>query len=105
MASLDNRNDGIAMEVSSPIPSWTLRTWPELTALAMAAALGGTSRLPWMLALALMIRVAWCLAELVHGAGHMVLRAVVDSNTGALSLTNVLEHRSAAQVMGSLLPL
>lgn len=93
------------MEVSSPIPSWALRIWPELTALALAAAVGGTSRLPWMLALALMIRVAWCLAELVHGAGHMVLRAVVDGNTGVLRLTNVLEHRSAAQFMGSLLPL
>lgn len=93
------------MEISSPLPSWALRTWPELTALAITAALGGTSSLPGTLVLALLIRVAWCLAELVHGVGHMVLRAVVDGNAGALRLTNVLEHRSAAQFMGSLLPL
>ena len=35
----------------------------------------------WLL-LACLIRLGWCSAELLHGAGHALLRAMVDNDGG-----------------------
>jgi len=54
---------------------------------------------------ALLLRLAWIAAELVHGAGHTLARAIVDRNQGAIRLAHLLENRSAAQLARGLLPL
>lgn len=60
--------------------------------------------LPGGIALALLLRLAWVLAEVIHGAGHSLARWVVDQDPEALCLVNVLEHRSPRQILIQLLP-
>lgn len=89
---------------SALIEDWAPRIWPELVALAITAATDDRSAgLPWTLAC--LIRLAWCTAELVHGAGHTLLRRLVDRDPAALTLASVLEHRSATRFATSLFPL
>jgi hypothetical protein len=57
------------------------------------------------IALSCGIRLSWCLAELLHGAGHALVRALVDGDASALRLANLLEHRSTAAMIERLLPL
>jgi hypothetical protein len=44
------------------------------------------------------------MAELMHGAGHTVARALVDQTPGVLRLENVLEHRSPGHLARRLSP-
>jgi hypothetical protein len=57
------------------------------------------------LLLSSLIRLSWCSAELLHGAGHGLLRAMVDSDSDALAVVNLLEHRSPGEVLRTLAPL
>lgn len=88
---------------------WLLRTWPELIAVAVGLGSAHTvdSAVPlWgLLALSSAIRLSWGSAELFHGAGHTLVRGLVDGDVSALSWPSMLEHRSAADLIGRLLPL
>lgn len=76
---------------------------PELMGLLAAAAWHGS--LLDGIGFALLLRLAWIAAELVHGAGHTLARAIVDRNQAAICLAHLLENRSAAQLARGLLPL
>jgi hypothetical protein len=52
-----------------------------------------------------MLRCSWQGAMLLHGLGHSLGRALVDGQTSALNLVNILEHRSPGQVWAALWPL
>jgi hypothetical protein len=82
---------------------WIGHCWPELLALA-AAGLPGLAT-PWLPVLSSLIRLSWCSAELLHGTGHALMRALVDGDGDALAVVNLLEHRSPGEVLGSLVPL
>jgi hypothetical protein len=94
---------------------WLLRAWPELSSVAVSfgSCLAGTASsgldqaaMVWAtLALSCGIRLSWCAAELLHGAGHALVRALVDGDASALRLANLLEHRSTAAMIRRLLPL
>ena len=81
---------------------WLGRGGPEALAL-LKAAVGGSSPIEALL-FALLLRFAWVMAELIHGAGHTLARALVDQTPGVLRLENVLEHRSPQQLARRLLP-
>ncbi len=96
----------------SPPGRWPAGAWigpgccrilPELLALGLGLALGRSFLVA--VALSLLIRLAWCGAELLHGAGHTLLRAGVDGDPAALSFANLLEHRPVGRVLAALLPL
>lgn len=76
---------------------------PELIALLPVATSGGS--LLNAVILAILIRQAWVAAQIIHGAGHTLMRALVDQCAAVIRLDNVLEHRSVAQMVQSLLPL
>ncbi len=84
-------------------PGWFGCCWPELLALLVAGASGQATA--WWLLLSSLIRLSWCSAELLHGAGHGLLRAMVDSDGAALAVVDLLEHRSPGEVLRSLAPL
>jgi hypothetical protein len=65
---------------------------PEVVALLKVAALG--EPLAEILVSAQLFRQAWVGAEVIHGLGHSLARAVVDQDPAAISLENLLEHRS-----------
>lgn len=100
---------------STSLSIWLQRAWPELSSVAMCfgSCLAGTvssgldqAALVWgTIALSCGIRLSWCLAELLHGAGHVLVRALVDGDASALRLANLLEHRSTAAMIERLLPL
>lgn len=52
-----------------------------------------------------LLRLAWVAAELIHGAGHTLVRALVDGDPSTLRICNVLEHRAPRRIVQSLLPL
>ena len=102
--------------MTSPVPSvwnrwsapagrqgWVGRSWPELLALTAAGLQGHAT--PSLLLLSCLIRLGWCSAELLHGAGHALLRALVDNDGAALAVVNVLEHRSPGAFFRALAPL
>lgn len=85
---------------------WLGRGGPEALAL-LKAAVGASSPIEALLyapLFALLLRFAWVMAELIHGAGHTVAQALVDQTPGVLRLENVLEHRSPRQLARRLLP-
>ncbi len=88
-----------------PVPAGTLGwvgcSWPELLALVVAGLPGHVS--PFPLLLPSLIRLSWCSAELLHGAGHALLRAMVDGDAPAV--VDLLEHRSPGEVLRTLAPL
>jgi|GEM_PF-2469563 len=55
-----------------------------------------------MVGLPLMLRCSWQGAMLLHGLGHSLVRALVDSQASALTLPNILEQRSPGQVLAGL---
>lgn len=57
------------------------------------------------LTLSIAIRLIWSSAELLHGTGHTLVRVLVDGDASALRWANLLEHRSAAELLSRLLPL
>jgi hypothetical protein len=88
---------------SAAIHGWLGRSWPELLALVVAGHQGEGS--PFPLLQSCLIRMGWCAAELLHGAGHTVLRALVDNDGAALEVANVLEHRTLRDLLRALAPL
>jgi hypothetical protein len=84
-------------------PGWVGCSWPELLALAVAGLSGQVT--PLSLLLSSLIRLGWCSAELLHGAGHGLLRAMVDGDGAALAVVHLLEHRSPGEVLRTLAPL
>ncbi len=89
--------------VPAGTPGWVGCCWPELLALVVAGSSGQATA--WWLLLPSLIRLSWCSAELLHGAGHGLLRAMVDSDGAALAVVNLLEHRSPGETLRSLAPL
>ncbi len=85
------------------MPGWVGCSWPELLALMAAGPFG--HGVPASLLLVCLIRLSWCAAELLHGAGHGLLRALVDNDRSALAMENVLEHRSPGDLLRALAPL
>ena len=85
---------------------WLGRGGPEALALLKAAVVASSpiEALLFALLFALLLRFAWVMAELIHGVGHTVARALVDQTPGVLRLENVLEHRSPRQLARRLLP-
>jgi len=57
-----------------------------------------------VIAIAMAIRLIWNGAILIHGLGHVSAIATVDRQLSALSMTNILEHRSIGTILKSLLP-
>ncbi len=55
--------------------------------------------------LAILIRLAWVTAQIIHGTGHTLMRALVDHSIAVIRWENLLEHRSGSQMAQSLLPL
>ncbi len=102
----------VSITPTGPSPWFSLglsRAWPELAALALAfgSSHGLDQGAPlWStVALSCGIRLSWVTAELLHGAGHTLVRALVDVDASVLRLANLLEHRSAAAMISTLLPL
>ena len=85
---------------STSFSVWLQRAWPELMSVAVSfgSCLAGTvssgldqAALVWgTIALSCGIRLSWCAAELLHGAGHALVRALVDGDASALRLLNLL---------------
>lgn len=87
---------------------WVGCSWPELLALvvvSLVVAGAPGQAIPLALLLSFLIRLSWCSAELLHGAGHGVLRALVDGDGDALAVATLLEHRSPGEVLRTLVPL
>jgi len=82
--------------------SFLLAVLPEGIAAALLLAGHGPGAL---LLTPLLIRLAWLAAELLHGGGHTIVRALVDGDPGVLRLEHLLEHRSPQQLLQALLPL
>jgi hypothetical protein len=81
---------------------WFQCCLPELIALLPVATSGGC--LLDAVILAILIRQAWVAAQIIHGAGHTLMCALVDQCAAVIRLENFLEHRSLAQMAQSLLP-
>ncbi|MFN9941710.1 MAG: hypothetical protein ACK56I_19755, partial [bacterium] len=81
---------------------WALRAWPEL--LAFVCCLLRHQPVDLALPLAVVLRLAWLVAELVHGTGHSLARCVVDRDPHACCWSNIREHRSTVDLIGLLLP-
>ena len=82
--------------------------WPHLCLPELIAVLQGLiygNSLLEAYSLALFIRLAWVMAEVIHGTGHTVTRALVDCAPKVICLENLLEHRSVRQLLQTLLPL
>jgi hypothetical protein len=71
----------------------------------VAALPGPGTPLPLLPLLSSLIRLGWCSAELLHGIGHGLARALVDGDGAALTLASLLEHRPPGDVLRSLVPL
>jgi hypothetical protein len=82
---------------------WLLHALPETLALLLVLTPGHSLFLA--LPSAMLLRLAWVAAELIHGAGHTLMRALLDGDPGTLCVDNLLEHRGPGQIARSLLPL
>lgn len=82
---------------------WLWLGLPEFIGLLWSL-LHGDSLLTGLI-IALVLRQSWVAAEVIHGAGHTLARALVDQDVGAIQMGNLLEHRCPWQMLRSLLPL
>jgi hypothetical protein len=55
-------------------------------------------------AIAILIRLIWNSAILIHGLGHVSAIAIVARRLAAFSISNILEHRSIGTILKSMLP-
>jgi hypothetical protein len=53
---------------------------------------------------ALLLRISWNSSILIHGLGHVLLTAIVDRDPHFIKATNILEHRTPASILKSLIP-
>lgn len=56
------------------------------------------------ISIAALLRLVWNGAILTHGLGHAVAIAILDRKPNTCNLVNILEHRSLAKILRSLLP-
>jgi hypothetical protein len=56
------------------------------------------------LSIATLLRLVWNSAIFIHGLGHAITIATLDRQPNALNVVNILEHRSIAATLRSLLP-
>ena len=80
---------------------------PEAIALSIVfsnARLQGSFDICLWLVYSVILRFIWNSAIVVHGLGHTVAIALSDRDLSAIKLTNILEHRSIADILKSLLP-
>ena len=49
-------------------------------------------------------RIVWNSALVIHGLGHVFTTAILDRNLHFISLSNVLENRSLAELLESCIP-
>lgn len=84
------------------------RLIPEAIALTIVLLEAHTvelSTICWLLLIySLILRLVWNSAIIVHGLGHSLAIALADRQLSAINLTNVLEHRSIANILKSLFP-
>ncbi len=66
--------------------------------------LGFAIDFPLFLAIAILLRLVWNSSILIHGLGHVLAIATVDGQLSPLSIPNILEQRSIATTLKSLLP-
>jgi hypothetical protein len=57
-----------------------------------------------LLTCAVLLRVIWNIAIITHGLGHVLLTAIVDRDPTFVNWSNLLEHRTLADVFRSLIP-
>ncbi len=59
----------------------------------------------WLLLIAILLtRFIWNIAILIHGCGHSLMRCLIDQESAAFSLDNILESRSFTTLLQSCLP-
>ena len=75
-----------------------------LTVASVSVRLEFSSGFLQFLAYSMLLRLVWNSSILIHGLGHTVAIAIVDKQLSALSITNILEHRSLVAILKSLLP-
>ena len=75
-----------------------------LTVVSVTETLAFPSEFWLFLAYSVLLRLVWNSSILIHGLGHTLAIAIVDKQLSALSITNILEHRSLAVTLKSLLP-
>ena len=51
-----------------------------------------------------LLRLIWNISIFIHGLGHTLAIATVDRQMSAFNISNILEHRSIAMILKSLLP-
>ncbi len=82
--------------------------WPEIvTGFILCFSLQGfafTTAGLLLLVAPILLRFCWNGATLIHGLGHALAIATLDRQRSALTLTNILEHRSISATLRSLLP-
>ena len=79
---------------------------PEAIALiVISLSLDGIAHscLLWLI-YAVLIRLIWQSAMIVHGLGHTIAIVASDRELSAINLTNILEHQSITDILKSLLP-
>lgn len=96
-------NTYAAMLRAKDLRHWLISALPELLALLRVAVLARP--LGDVLISAQLLRLAWIGAELIHGLGHSLARALVDQDPSAIKSENLLEHRSVIQMAQGLIPL
>ncbi|MDZ4877591.1 MAG: hypothetical protein CLLPBCKN_007026 [Chroococcidiopsis cubana SAG 39.79] len=82
---------------------------PEIGAATVVAVISiGNLDLCWafllFLSIATLLRLVWNSAIFIHGLGHAIAIATLDRQLNALNIINILEHRSIAVTLRSLLP-
>jgi hypothetical protein len=60
----------------------------------------------WLLVAAIFLtRFTWNSATLIHGFGHSIARAIIETRPTALSISNIIENRNPIEFLRSFLPL
>ena len=80
---------------------------PEAIALSVffATEMRGLTHVCFLyLTYSIILRSAWNSAIIVHGLGHSIAIAFADKQLSVLNLNNILEHRSVASILKSLVP-
>ena len=78
---------------------------PELIAILLIAFLGIKSlEVPlFFFLIGLALRTIWNSTIIVHGAGHVLITAIIDKNLSFINLTNILENQKPSDILKSLI--
>jgi hypothetical protein len=91
--------------------NWFECIFPELGAISLLFLIYPQFQLDfvencWLLvAIAFSTRFIWNIATLIHGLGHSLARAVIEGESTALSISNIIENRNSIDFLQSFLPL